>query len=236
MPKEGESGLQQTGSRNCPEVDKNVGSSTKVDGSDRGNGEVVQRTSLWKACTARGNRELAAAHRTLEGTSAERVAVENAAMAADRLAIRLGLETAEDRVGFLFVNLDEVLDGHVPAFRGHKSRWPSWYFTPPRLSAVIVVKKRHGSGRFSFGGTRGVGVHVQAPDTMVLDTHDDAAASGGCPNQCPMRIRLNMGGPLVGLAVGQTRQLLHHISVMMALVAILPPSHCPSDRSGRYIA
>ncbi|MDX8502259.1 hypothetical protein RFM41_30215 [Mesorhizobium sp. VK25A] len=27
---------------------------------------------------------------------------------------------AEDREGFLFVNLDEVLDRHVPAFRGHE--------------------------------------------------------------------------------------------------------------------
>lgn len=55
-------------------------------------------------------------------------------MRADGLAIRLWpAELAEDRVGFLLVNLDELLDRHVPAFRGHQEMLAVRY-SQPRVS------------------------------------------------------------------------------------------------------
>ncbi|MET3524330.1 hypothetical protein [Mesorhizobium abyssinicae] len=112
-------------------------------------------------------------------------------MAADGLAIRPGpLETAEDRVGFLFVNLDEALNGLSRHSAAIKSCWPSWYFAPPRLSVVIDVNK---TPRIrTFQNLRGQAGRAELEAwafifglLMVLDTHDDAAVPREAAKSAP---------------------------------------------------
>lgn len=148
---------------------------------------------------AGGDGELAAAAGALEPAPAERVAVENAAMRADGLALGLRpAELAEGRVGFLFADLDEVLDRHVPAFRGHQEVLAVLVFHTPACRCrdrggyyptTDAPESSESGGAF---GIRGASVHVQAPGLAVVDTRGDAAASEGRRNQRRMRIRLNM--------------------------------------------
>ena len=84
---------------------------------------------------------------------------------------------------------------------------PFWVFTPPRLSVVTDVDEiprlrtfQNPRGQAGRAGTRGVGVHVQAPGLALVDTHGGAAASGGRRNQRRIPIRLNMRRALSGSA------------------------------------